>query len=67
MDEEPVAGEVSAPTAPAGEAEEAGASSAAGQARTADPWSDPRLPWEGKPRRVDILCWAAIMLSGLVG
>ena len=65
MDEEPVAGEVSAPTAPAGEAEEAGASSAAGQARTADPWSDPRLPWEGKPRRVDIACWAAITLSGL--
>ncbi len=62
---QPVAGEVSAPTAPAGEAEEAGASSAAGQARTADPWSDPRLPWEGKPRRVDIVCWAAITLSGL--
>jgi membrane-associated protein len=34
-------------------------------ARAADPWSDPRLPWEGKPRRVDILCWAAITLSGL--
>jgi len=30
-----------------------------------DPWSDPRLPWEGKPRRVDIACWAAIVLSGL--
>ena len=29
------------------------------------PWSDPRLPWEGKPRRVDIACWAAITLSGL--
>jgi membrane-associated protein len=35
------------------------------QSRDADPWSDPRLPWEGKPRRVDIACWAAIMLSGL--
>ena len=34
-------------------------------ARAADPWSDPRLPWEGKPRRVDLLCWAAITLSGL--
>jgi membrane protein DedA with SNARE-associated domain len=33
--------------------------------RAADPWSDPRLPWEGKPRRVDLLCWAAITLSGL--
>jgi membrane protein DedA with SNARE-associated domain len=30
-----------------------------------DPWSDPRLPWDGKPRRVDIVCWAAITLSGL--
>jgi len=36
-----------------------------GQARDADPWSDPRLPWEGKPRRVDLACWAAITLSGL--
>jgi membrane protein DedA with SNARE-associated domain len=34
-------------------------------ARAVDPWSDPRLPWEGKPRRVDLLCWAAITLSGL--
>jgi membrane-associated protein len=30
-----------------------------------DPWNDPRLPWVGKPRRVDIVCWAAITLSGL--
>ena len=30
-----------------------------------DPWNDPRLPWQGKPRRVDIACWAAITLSGL--
>jgi membrane protein DedA with SNARE-associated domain len=36
-----------------------------GAARSADPWSDPRLPWEGRPRRVDIACWAAITLSGL--
>ena len=35
------------------------------QARAVDPWSDPRLPWEGRPRRVDLLCWAAITLSGL--
>jgi membrane protein DedA with SNARE-associated domain len=38
---------------------------AAPAARPADPWSDPRLPWEGRPRRVDIACWAAITLSGL--
>lgn len=36
-----------------------------GQAREASPWNDPRLPWEGKPRRADIACWAAITLSGL--
>jgi membrane-associated protein len=58
-------GEVSAPAASAGEAEEAEASPVTGQAQAADPWSDPRLPWEGKPRRVDIACWAAITLSGL--
>ena len=26
---------------------------------------DPRIPWSGKARRVDILCWAGIMLSGI--
>ncbi len=31
----------------------------------ADPWDDPRLPWVGKPRRVDILCWAGITISGV--
>jgi membrane protein DedA with SNARE-associated domain len=31
----------------------------------ASPWDDPRLPWAGKPGRLDILCWAAITLSGL--
>jgi membrane-associated protein len=30
-----------------------------------DPWNNPRLPWEGKPRRADILLWAGITLSGL--
>ena len=68
MNEEPIAGEASAPAVPAGEAaaaEETEPPGAAGQAGPADPWSDPRLPWEGKPRRVDILCWAAITLSGL--
>jgi membrane-associated protein len=28
-------------------------------------WDDPRIPWSGRPRRVDILCWAGIVLSGL--
>jgi membrane-associated protein len=30
-----------------------------------DPWSNANLPWEGKPRRVDIACWAGITVSGL--
>ena len=64
MSEEPITGQA-APTLPAGEAEAAQAPEEAAEARAADPWSDPRLPWEGKPRRVDIACWAAITLSGL--
>ena len=34
-----------------------------GQQRPA--YDDPRIPWSGKARRVDILCWAGIMLSGI--
>jgi membrane-associated protein len=53
-----------ATTGPPGQDQEANQPEA-GQARANDPWSDPRLPWEGKPSRVDIACWAAITLSGL--
>ena len=28
-------------------------------------WDDPRVPWAGRPERIDILCWAAIVLSGI--
>ena len=28
-------------------------------------WDDPRIPWSGRPRKVDILCWAGIVLSGI--
>jgi membrane-associated protein len=28
-------------------------------------WDDPRLPWAGRPRRIDILLWAGIVLSGI--
>ena len=64
MSDEPIAGD--APVAAVTAEEQAGPVSAdPGPARTADPWSDPRLPWEGRPRRVDIACWAAITLSGL--
>jgi membrane protein DedA with SNARE-associated domain len=34
-----------------------------GQQRPAH--DDPRIPWSGQARRVDILCWAGIMLSGI--
>ncbi|GAB3974865.1 hypothetical protein GCM10029978_057540 [Actinoallomurus acanthiterrae] len=27
----------------------------------------PGLPWEGRPRRADLICWAGIALSGLYG
>jgi membrane protein DedA with SNARE-associated domain len=38
---------------------------AQGKTVQTDPWDDPRLPWSGKPRRVDILLWAGITLSGI--
>jgi membrane protein DedA with SNARE-associated domain len=28
-------------------------------------WDDPRVPWSGRPRRVDIVLWACIVLSGI--
>ena len=34
-------------------------------AQAKDPWANANLPWQGKPRRVDIACWAAITLSGI--
>jgi membrane protein DedA with SNARE-associated domain len=33
--------------------------------KQAHPLDDPRLPWAGEPRRVDILLWAGITLSGI--
>ena len=61
---------MSAPEAESAEAADAeGAAAAAENAAAAappkDPWNDPRLPWLGKPRTADILCWAGIVLSGL--
>jgi membrane-associated protein len=38
---------------------------AAGPEHPRGTWDDPRTPWAGKPRRIDILCWAGIVLSGL--
>jgi membrane-associated protein len=52
-------------TEPAGESAERGATAATAPPEQADPWSDPRLPWQGKPRTADILCWLGIVLSGV--
>jgi membrane protein DedA with SNARE-associated domain len=66
VDEEAVTREVgAAPGAdPQPQAEQA---EAPAQAEHADQtaWDDPRLPWSGKPRRVDIVLWAGIVLSGI--
>src|SRR6266567_6031936 len=51
-------------TESAAAAERAAAAPAAGPGK-AGPGDDPRLPWQGKPRAADILCWLGIVLSGL--
>ena len=48
--------------APAADDAESAAPAAPGKP---DPWNDPRLPWQGKPRTADILCWLGIVLSGV--
>ncbi|HXL16260.1 MAG TPA: VTT domain-containing protein [Streptosporangiaceae bacterium] len=45
-------------------AENAAVTAAAGSG-AADLRDDPRLPWHGKPRAADILCWLGIVFSGL--
>ena len=42
-----------------------GATAATAAPEKAERWSDPRLPWLGRPRAADILCWAGIVLSGV--
>jgi membrane-associated protein len=49
---------------PAQAAEHAAEAGAAGPEK-ADRWNDPRLPWLGKPRAVDLLCWLGIVLGGV--
>jgi membrane-associated protein len=46
-------------------AEKAVTAPAAGSGQS-DLRGDPRLPWQGKPRAADILCWLGIVLSGLL-
>jgi membrane-associated protein len=55
---------MSAPGAESAEAADAESATATAP-RKGDPWNDPRLPWHGKPRTADILCWAGIVLSGV--
>ncbi len=47
--------------APQAEAPEPGEPAGAGPGV----WDDPRVPWSGRPRRVDVLCWAGIVVSGI--
>src|SRR6266516_1917642 len=56
---------MSVPETESGQAAERAAAAAAAAPERADRWSDPRLPWHGKPRPADIFCWLAIVLSGL--
>jgi membrane-associated protein len=64
VDEEAVTREVGeAPGAdPQPQTAQAEAQAAGGPRGT---WDDPRVPWSGRPRRVDVLCWAGIVLSGI--
>ncbi len=43
----------------------AAVTAAAAGSGVADLRDDPRLPWQGKPRAADILCWLGIVFSGL--
>jgi membrane protein DedA with SNARE-associated domain len=45
--------------------EEPAATVSAGVPEKADRWNDSRLPWQGKTRAADIVCWLGIVLSGL--
>jgi membrane protein DedA with SNARE-associated domain len=65
--EEPAVPEGAVPTGgqPGGQPGQEGEREARPGNQPASPWDDPRLPWTGKPRAVDIICWAGITLSGL--
>lgn len=56
---------MSAPGAESAQAAEKAVTAAAAGSGKADLRDDPRLPWQGKPRAADILCWLGIILSGL--
>ena len=56
---------MSVPETDSAQAAERAATAATAAAEKADRWNDPRLPWNGKPRAADILCWLGIVVSGL--
>jgi membrane-associated protein len=56
---------MSVPEPESAQAAEHAAAAAPAAPEKADPWNDPRLPWHGKPRTADILCWLGIVLSGV--
>jgi membrane protein DedA with SNARE-associated domain len=56
---------MSVPETESAQPAEGAATAATDAPEKADRWSDPRLPWLGKPRAADILCWAGIVLSGV--
>jgi membrane protein DedA with SNARE-associated domain len=57
---------MSAPEAESAPAAEQAATAPAAEPGKPGPQGDPRLPWEGKPRTADILCWLGIVLSGVL-
>jgi membrane protein DedA with SNARE-associated domain len=60
------AGAAGSPDAPPQTPSDAGASGpSAGRHGSPGRSSEVRMPWQGKPRKIDILCWAGITLSGL--
>ncbi|HEY2075945.1 MAG TPA: VTT domain-containing protein [Streptosporangiaceae bacterium] len=56
---------MSVPETASGEGAVGPAVAAAAAPEKAAPLSDPRLPWNGKPRAVDIICWLGLVLSGV--
>src|SRR5215471_18618044 len=56
---------MSVPETESARAAEGAATGAAAAPEKAGSWNDPRLPWHGKPRAADIVCWLGIVFSGL--
>lgn len=56
--------QVAAETGAGTEAEAEVEAEAGAEKEPASPWDNANLPWTGKPRKADILCWGGIVLSG---